>query len=314
MSGARPEPAHPPLSGPPVKLSAGAARLWIAPVGASLRLLQVDGRDLLDGYCCDEIAAAAEGQVLVPWPNRLADGRYTMEGETLQVALSEPEKHNAIHGLARWASWEVVRHDPAHAQLAHVIWPQAGYPFLLELRIDYELSETGLTVTTTARNAGARTLPYGIGFHPYLTVGTERIDEATLTLPARARLVTDDRGIPTGEIAEVAGTEYDFRDGRRIGSTELDTAFTELERDADGRAELSLAAGDGRRAHLWLDRHHRWVMAFTGDGLPDHARRRRSLGIEPMTCPPNAFATGEGVCRLEPGAEHVSAWGIRWGE
>jgi aldose 1-epimerase len=126
-----------------VQLSAGPARLWIAQVGASLRLLQGDGRDVLDGYGRDDIADAAQGQVLVPWPNRLADGRYRTEGETLQVALTEPEKRNAIHGLARWASWEIVRHDAAHARLGHVIWPQAGYPFILALQIDYDLAETG---------------------------------------------------------------------------------------------------------------------------------------------------------------------------
>jgi aldose 1-epimerase len=302
---------NPPLSGEPVQLSAGRARLWIAPVGASLRLLQVNGRDVLDGYGCDEIAAAAQGQVLTPWPNRLADGRYTFAGETLQVALSEPEKGNAIHGLARWASWEVAAR-PARARLAHVIWPQAGYPFVLAVTIDYELTDTDLTVTTTASNAGERPLPYGVGFHPYITVGTERVDDASLTLPAGARLLADDRGIPTGEVAPVVGSEYDFRTRREIGATKLDTAFTNLERDPEGRAEVSLAGPDGRRVRVWMDRRHGWVMAFTGDGLPEPARRRRSLGLEPMTCPPNAFATGDGLCVLEPGAEHVSAWGIRW--
>jgi aldose 1-epimerase len=299
------------FSGEQVELAAGAARLVIAQVGASLRRLTVDGDDVLDGYGEDEIAAAAQGQALVPWPNRLAGGRYTFEGETLQLALSEPEKGNAIHGLARWAAWQVARRGPSAATLSHTIWPQAGYPFALSVEIGYELRETGLTVTTTATNAGQRRLPYGVGFHPYLTVGTERIDDARLRLRAGSRLVADDRGIPAGE-APVAGTEFDFRDEREIGDTTLDTAFGDLERDADGRAELTLAAPGGRRLRAWMDRHYGWVMAFTGDSLPDPARRRRSLGIEPMTCPPNALATGEGLAVLAPGERHVSAWGIRW--
>jgi aldose 1-epimerase len=303
--------ANPPLSGEQVELAAGGARLWVAQVGASLRRLTVDGDDVLDGYGRDEIATAAQGQALVPWPNRLAGGRYEFDGETLQLALSEPETGNAIHGLARWAAWEVARHEPSTATLSHVIWPQAGYPFVLAVEVHYELAETGLTVTTAATNAGERRLPYGVGFHPYLTVGTERIDDARLRLPARSRLVADDRGIPTGEVAPVAGTEFDFRDGRAIGDTTLDTAFADLERDADGRAELTLEAPGGRRLRVWMDRRHGTVMAFTGDSLPDPARRR-SLGIEPMTCPPNAFATGEGLSVLKPGERHVSAWGIRW--
>ena len=49
-------------------------------------------------------------------------------------------------------------------------------------------------------------------------------------------------------------------------------------------------------------------MVFTGDPLPDVARR--SLAVEPMTCPPNAFRTGDSVSRLEPGESTASTWGI----
>jgi aldose 1-epimerase len=49
-------------------------------------------------------------------------------------------------------------------------------------------------------------------------------------------------------------------------------------------------------------------MLFTGDPLPDVDRR--SLAAEPMTCPPNAFRTGEALIRLEPGRSFTSAWGI----
>lgn len=216
-----------------------------------------------------------------------------------------------FHGLARWAAWDLAHQEARRATLAHTVWPQAGYPFQLRVEIHYELSATGLTVTTTATNAGARRLPYGLGFHPYLTVGTDRIDAARLRLPARSRLVADDRGIPTGEVTPIAGTDYDFRDGRPIGDTPLDTAFADLESDGDGRAELSLDR-DTRPVRLWMDRSFGWVMAFTGDSLPDEARRRRSLGVEPMTCPPNALASGVGVAVLEPGERHISAWGFRW--
>jgi aldose 1-epimerase len=49
-------------------------------------------------------------------------------------------------------------------------------------------------------------------------------------------------------------------------------------------------------------------MVFTGDPLPDVARR--SLAVEPMTCAPNAFRTGEGLLTLEPGASFTAEWGI----
>ena len=305
---------HPALTGDQVDLVAGPARLTVAQVGASLRRLTVDGADVLDGYGRDEIASAAQGQALVPWPNRLRDGRYAFEGRAFQVPLTEPEKGNAIHGLARWVRWDVVDRSSDRATLRHVICPQPGYPFLLALEVTFLLDAGGVTIRSTALNAGERRLPYGIGFHPYLTVGTERIDDARLRVPARARLITDDRGVPTGERAVVDGTAYDFRQERPIGSTQLDTAFADLERDAQGRAHVTLAApADGRRLRVWLGEAYRWLMAFTGDALPDRDRRRRSLGIEPMTCPPNALQTGEGLQILRPGDRHVGEWGIAWG-
>ena len=149
---------------------------------------------------------------------------------------------------------------------------------------------------------GAGPCPYGTGAHPYLTPGTERVDSATLRCPARTVLHADERGIPTADVP-VAGTEYDFRQARPIGATKLDNCFTDLERDADGLARVELG-----EVTLWMDAAYPYVMLFTGDPLPDVARR--SLAIEPMTCPPNAFRTGRDLIRLEPGQSASSTWGI----
>ncbi len=60
---------------------------------------------------------------------------------------------------------------------------------------------------------------------------------------------------------------------------------------------------------LWLDEAYGYLQLFTGDPLPDVDRR--SLAVEPMTCPPNAFRTGESLIRLEPGGAFTGRWGIR---
>ena len=57
-----------------------------------------------------------------------------------------------------------------------------------------------------------------------------------------------------------------------------------------------------------MDESYRYLQLFTGDPLPDVSRR--SIAVEPMTCPPNAFRTGEDLIRLEPGATATSVWGI----
>jgi len=186
--------------------------------------------------------------------------------------------------------------------------PQPGYPFALSLGIEYALTAAGLTVTTTARNLGAEPCPYGSGQHPYLTLGTPTIDTLRLQVPGRVVVFSDDRGLPVGS-QPVDGTEYDFRAARSIGGIVLDNAYTELERGADGRARVLLDDPDaGAGVTLWLDESYPWLMVFTGDPLPDVDRR--SIAIEPMTCPPNAFRTGESLIRLEPGESTVSAWGI----
>jgi aldose 1-epimerase len=266
------------------------------------------GRELLDGYVAEEMATSGRGQLLVPWPNRIEDGRYDFDGRTHQLALTEPTAANAIHGLVRWTAWSVAEHEPERVLLEHVLRPQPGYPFTLELSIEYALTEAGLRVTTTATNAGPDACPYGAGAHPYLTAGTETVDGSVLQAPARTVLHSNERGIPTGR-SPVDGTEYDFREPRPIGGTRLDHCFTDLERGADGvaRVELRDPSTDSGAA-LWLDQTYGYLMLFTGDPLPDVARR--SLAVEPMTCPPNAFRSGEAVIRLEPGDSFTSAWGL----
>lgn len=296
-------------SGEQIEIAHDGQRATVVEVGGALRAYSTNGREILDGYAEDEICTSARGQTLIPWPNRLRDGRYSFDGRSFQLALSEPEKANAIHGLVRWANWTVVERDHDRVVMGHVLHPREGFPFALELRNEYELSAQGLAVTTTACNRGATACPYGAGAHPYLTAGSERLDPDALTIPADSWLRSDERQIPLGR-EPVQDTEYDFRVARTIGDAQLDTAYADLIRDDDGRARVVLAAPDGPAVALWMDESYRYVMAFTGDSLPDPARRRRGLGVEPMTCAPNAFQSGEGLLRLEPGDRAVSRWGI----
>jgi aldose 1-epimerase len=186
--------------------------------------------------------------------------------------------------------------------LEHVLRPRPGYPFTLELQVEYSLSADGLTVVTSATNAGGETCPYGAGAHPYLTVRGETVDEAVLRVPARSVLEADERGIPVGS-GPVEATELDFRDPRPVGPTRLDHCFTDLDRDEDGRVRVAIG-----ETTLWADESYPYLMIFTGDGLPDV--ERRSLAVEPMTCAPNAFVSGDGLILLEPGESHAAAWGI----
>jgi aldose 1-epimerase len=296
-----------PPSGGQIDLTHGDQRVVVVEVGGGLRSYSAGGRDVLDGYGPAEMCRSGRGQVLSPWPNRLQDGSYEFGGRRHQLPLTEPEHRNAIHGLVRWEAWTVTERDPHRVVLRHVVHPRPGYPFSLVLQMDYQLSDAGLLVRSTATNAGAEPCPYGSGAHPYLTLGTATVDPVVLRVPARTVLHTDDRGIPVGA-EPVDGSDYDFRRPRPIGATVLDHAFTDLERDEDGLARVELSGPDGARVVLWADAGYGYLMVFSGDPLPDV--NRRSLAVEPMTCPPNAFRSGQDLICLEPGRSFTSTWGI----
>jgi aldose 1-epimerase len=288
-------------SGEQFELALGGQRAVVTEVGAGLRTYSAGGREVLDGYPLDALADSGRGQLLIPWPNRIRDGVYRLDGREHQLPLNEPERGNAIHGLVRWSSWTVAERSGNRVVLEHVLHPSPGYPFTLELRVEYSLSADGLAVRTTAANAGSESCPYGAGAHPYLTVSAGSVDEAIVRIPARTVLASDERGIPVGS-SPVDG-ELDFRKPRPVGTARLDHCFTELERDEDGLARVHVD-----ETILWADEGYPYLMVFSGDGLPEGARR--SLAVEPMTCAPNAFASGDGLVVLEPGEEHAAAWGI----
>jgi aldose 1-epimerase len=297
-----------PPSGEQFEIGAGDQRAMVAEVGATLRSYTVDGHEVVDGFSVDETSGAGRGQVLAPWPNRLDDGTYEFEGRRGTAALDEPEHANAIHGLVRWLMWHPVARSADAVTLGCVVPEQPAFPWRVDLEVEYRVSPDGLSVTTMATNRSASTAPFGIGFHPYLTVGTSRVDEAHLTLPARRRLETDGRGLPVGDVS-VSGTDFDFTDPKLIGEAQLDTAFTELA-VGDGMTTVQLRS-EARRVQLWMAEDFRYVMAYTGDTLEPVERRRRGIAIEPMTCPPNALRTGTDLIRLDPGSSWTSRWGIR---
>ena len=137
------------------------------------------------------------------------------------------------------------------------------------------------------------------------------MDGAILRVPAHHTLDLDDRGLPTGALTPVAGTERDFTTGRFLGPLALDTAYTTLDREPDGTARATIdAPGGARGATLWVDAAFPYLMVYTGDTLPEQQRRRRAVAIEPMTCPPNALRTGKDVIDLQPGQEWTARWGI----
>ncbi|GAA4927990.1 aldose 1-epimerase family protein [Streptomonospora halophila] len=297
------------MVGDAIELAAGDYRAAVGRRGAAMCRLAYGGQELIWRVPPDEPPPASHGLLLAPWPNRIRDGRYTFKGVERQLEVTEPRRGTALHGLAYAKPWLPVEIGSDRTRLTcELDGSDPGYPYRLELTADYELDAAdGLTATLGARNTGDAPAPYGMGAHPFVSVAAP-MDDAVLKLPASRRLPVDGRLLPSGAPEPVEGTEHDFRTPRPIGATAFDTAFTGLERDADGRAWTVVAYG-GTSVGVWGDASCGWLQVFSAEGLPEELNRR-GLAVEPMTCPPDAFNSGTDLTVLEPGERTSSRFGI----
>jgi aldose 1-epimerase len=293
------------LTGKQFTIKAGKHEVTAVEVGGGLRRYTHDGVDVLAPYGEQELPPSSSGAVLMPWPNRLRGGQYPFGGRRYQVPITEVPPGNANHGLARWVRWAPVAIDSAAVTLACDIVPQTGWPFEIRAEVTYALHpEHGLAVTAVARNHGVTPAPFGAGFHPYLSVRGHVLDEVTVHLPAKQRLVTDEAQLPVG-VQEVAKTPYDLRRAHRLRTLRLDDAFTELS-TVDGRGAVEVLTHSGG-AQLWFDAAFGYLQVYTHEHLGGGAP---AVAIEPMTCPADAFNSGAGLIVLEPGQVWTGTWGV----
>ncbi len=295
-----------PPTGDQYTLTRGGARAVITQVAAALREFSIDGVALTPGYPESSAPPFAAGIVLVPWPNRVEDGLWQLDGKAQQLDITEVARNNAIHGLLRYTGYRELDRAEASVTLGATVFPQHGYPFHLETSVRYELVEDGLQVTHTLTNIGGASAPVAVGTHPFFTIGGVDPNELTLTVHASTRFDVDARLNPLAEVP-VDG-DFDLRAGRRAGDLDLDTAFGGVE-TVDGGVVATLAAPDGRSVSLWQDDNHPYVQVFTTREFPGQPL---AIAIEPMTAPPNAYNTGLGLKWLEPGDSWSLQWGIRY--
>ncbi|GAA2337900.1 aldose 1-epimerase family protein [Saccharopolyspora halophila] len=302
-----------PATGRQFEITFDSARAVITEFGAALRVFEVDGVPHTETFDADRLPPSASGSVLVPWPNRVADGHWHLHGESQQLALTEPDKNNAIHGLLRHAPWQVVEHSASALVLQATVAAQPGWPVPLLTSIGYALDEQGLTVTHTVENLGGKPVPFGVGVHPYLRAGEADTDECTLRLAASTVLPVDpERLLPVRPARSLEGDEVDFRSGRKLEGVWLDTAFGGATPAPDDPEELvrhSLTRPDGHGVQLWADPVFKWVQVYTSAEYPD--RGGRVIAIEPMTCPPDALNSGTDLLTLQPGEAWTAHWGLK---
>ena len=290
-------------------ITRGSASATIAEVAAALRAFTVGGVELVQSYPNGMLTPFASGIILMPWPNRVADGIWTLDGEPQQLDMTEPARRTAIHGLLRFTGYRLLEQTESSVTLGATVFPQHGYPFHLETSVRYELVDGGLSVTHDVRNLSSAKAPVASGAHPFLTIGDVPAEELVLTVHASTYFDVDDRLLPHGELP-VDGTKYDLRQGVPLGGLELDTAFGGVV-TVDGVA-ASLRAPDGREVQLVQDEDHPYVQVFTTPIYPKLSGPGLAAAIEPMTAAPDALNSGLGLSWVEPGSTWNVGWGIRY--
>ncbi|TRY16598.1 aldose 1-epimerase family protein [Tessaracoccus rhinocerotis] len=288
-------------TGTQYEISHGRYRAVVTEVGATLRSITVDGQELLWTFGPDEPAQHSQGQQLLPWPNRIADGRYEFDGRTEQLPVNEFPRNTALHGLNTGRAWELVSHDADSVVQRHTLFPERGWSGVLTATITHTVGTDGLRVRVDVVNDGTTALPYGYGVHPYFEFGD--LADVTLLLPFDEELDVDAERLLPRAVVPIS-EEFDFREARPLGEVELDTAFTSP-RDASWAVELR---GPDRAVQVWADETLPWVQVYTT--RPE----RHAVAVEPMTCGPDAFNEGPthaGMIRLEPGGSASSVWGVR---
>ncbi|CUS36529.1 aldose 1-epimerase [Candidatus Nitrospira nitrificans] len=295
-------------------------RVVVSPWGASLRryLLFNDGgreTDIVWGYSGGGGKQGGQGDVLIPFPGRIGDGRYSFDGRRFELECNDKEGPNAIHGFVRSLPWHVrdanANRVTFEIHLDAEAYAGRGYPFSLAVEVGYDLGASGLTCTFAVQNVGQQAAPVGIGFHPYFTVGTTTIDEAEVRIPGAAYLEFNERLIPTGKVLSVTGTPWDYRRFRKIGCQRFNHCYVQLERDAQGTATASLRdTVRNRIIDITMDHAFSSVVVYTGDAIADAPRA--ALAVEPMTCASDAFNhPGWGLKRLVPGETFSGRYTVR---
>lgn len=272
------------------------AEIWS--VGATLHTYTIDDKLIVEpgNVTADfhDVYKGSHGNVLAPWPNRVANGAYSFEGKPLQLPINEVARGHASHGFVRSHEFDISKQSNDRVKLSKRFYPQLGFPFIFDLSLTYSLDEFGLTVSATARNTGETAMPFGIGFHPYFA----STDQDTLVVPARSYDEVNEVQIPVGSPKTVTGTSLDLARGAKIADIDLDTPYTDLMRNDQGHCVVSL--GDKT---IWMDGAYEYAMVYTGT-------KPASVAIEPMSCAPDAFNNGRGLRLLDPGQEFSGSWGV----
>jgi aldose 1-epimerase len=283
-------------------------------------------RNIADAFLNEQELVPHKGSrfaVMTPFANRINDARYTFEGNAYDLQPGATADRAIRHGFVRGVMFDVAREDAndegASATFAtQAIRPDAysGYPFALDFNITFTLDAKGLSIETHTRNVGDHAAPVFFGWHPYFRLSDNSIDTWELQVPAQTVIAVDEGFIPlpgrqAWQSSDDVDAAFEFRQPHSIGSTELNTTYTDLQVDDDGKARTYLRDPKaGTAIAVWQERGV--MLAFTSD--TNERDPRKSVALEPMECMADAFNREDcaSLLRLAPGEERRFVCGVEF--
>jgi aldose 1-epimerase len=269
-------------------------------------------RDIVYGYLNEDEKTGSMGDILFPFPGRVKNSEYNFGGKNYLLSGVRIKDGHAIHGFAKTLPWKVERTTKNSATLCLSLledeYKEKGFPFSLKIIIEYSLDDLGLCCKTLVKNIGQKKAPFGLGFHPYFTVGTAFVDDMYLQIPAR-RMVEFNGLKPTGDSIMLDKTGLNYSNLSKIGDKIIDNCFTDL-KFQKGIAKTIISNGNGIEIEIWQDKNLPYLQIYSADTIADE-HCRRGLAIEPQTCTGFALNKPEmGLIILDHGEEYTCRWGV----
>lgn len=277
----------------------------LSTAGAKVLELSLDSKRIIERPK-DPLRVYA-GSVLAPWHSRLANGEWTDSlGNLHKLPINEKKFNNALHGLVFDSEFEILEQEDASVLLSTLITPVAGYPYTVELKVKYELSDLGFECRFEVTNLGDSTAPFAIGFHPYFAV--EDPASSILTVPAGSFYTQDENKIPKAK-ESVLGTNFDFSRGKSLIGLKVDDYFTDLE--VTNGEILSKLETPNWTLELIQSTNLKHLVIYFMEKYEIESGVVSAVALEPASAPGNAFNSKEDLVLLEPRDSFTGNWKVR---
>ena len=283
-----------------IRLDGYGWRVVIDPaIGGSLSHLSYQGLPVFrdrDRHAADFVPLQMSCFPLVPFSNRIADGRFTFGDHIVLLSPNLPGEAHAIHGSGWNCDWQVADHSDRSCLLQ--LWHEKGeWPWSFRACQEIALGPAGLSMTLRLTNESHEIMPAGLGFHPYF----HRTSDCELSFSAQKVWVGEEPGIPVD--VQPTPVVWNFADLRPINGVQVDNCFS----DWDGNARIFWPAS-GLEVEMSCSREARHAVFYAPEG-------ENFFCLEPVTHVSNAMNSASppdrGVLLLEPGETRSIVMNLR---